>query len=285
MSNTWLNEYSKNITSQTGEDGIIEKILEIIPHNNKWCVEFGAWNGKAYSNTFNLISNKGYSAVLIEGDSIKYKDLINTFKDNKSVIPVNTFVGFDDNSNLDKILGNYDIPLDFDLLSIDIDGNDYHVWDACQIYRPKIVCIEYNPTIPNEVEFVQPKDMKINQGSSLLSIYNLAETKNYKLVAATPYNALFVDAKYFELFNINDNSVQTMRLCKSNLSYIFTGYDGTIFIRGEKILPWHDMQISESKLQTLPAFLRRYPDNYNKIQKKLFYIYRNLKNKILTKQN
>jgi hypothetical protein len=173
----WLTEYACNVTSQYGEDGIIEKVLETLGVNDKWCVEFGSWDGKACSNTYNLISEKGYSAVLIEGNRKRYKDLLKTFTCNDKVIMINKFVGFDKENGLDSILKETSIPVDFDLLSIDIDGNDYHVWKAIEDYKPKAVVIEFNPTIHKTVEFVQPPDPRLQQGSSLLSITKLANSK------------------------------------------------------------------------------------------------------------
>ena len=91
----WLSKFAQNVTSQYGEDGIIEKVLGIIGVNDKWCVEFGSWDGKACSNTYHLITNKSYSAVLIEGNPKRYKDLLKTFGDNNRVTTLNAFVGFD----------------------------------------------------------------------------------------------------------------------------------------------------------------------------------------------
>ena len=51
--------------------------------------------------------------------------------------------------------------------------------------------VEFNPTIPADVEFVQPRDIKINQGS-LLSLTKLGQEKGYELVAALDLNAFFV---------------------------------------------------------------------------------------------
>ena len=133
--NSWLSEFARNVTSQHGENGIIEKVLEVIGQNDKWCVEFGSWDGKKCSNSYDLINSKGYSAVLIEGDSRRFGDLLKTFEENKRVIPVNAFVGFERDDNLDSILKNTKIPHDFDLLSVDIDGNDYHVWEAVHDYK------------------------------------------------------------------------------------------------------------------------------------------------------
>src|SRR3954466_14198505 len=113
----WLLDYKADVYSQTGEDGIIEKILEMLPARNNWCVEFGAWDGKYLSNTLNLINHKEYSAVLIEGSKAKFPELKNNFADNPKVFPINAFVGFDTLNNLDTILGKTPIPKDFDFLS------------------------------------------------------------------------------------------------------------------------------------------------------------------------
>lgn len=272
--NDWLNGFAKSDASQTGEDGIIEKTLQIIGDNNRWCVEFGAWDGRYLSNTYSLVTNKKYSAVLIEGDPNRFHDLEKSCADRSDVIPINAFVGFTEKDGLDSILEATPIPTDFDVLSIDIDGNDYHVWNAVHRYRPKVVVIEYNPTIPNPVEFVQLADMRVMQGSSILSLQRLAKQKGYELVAATRLNAIFVDAKYFDLFGIRDNSVDAIRTDQSNVTYIFNGYDGTVFVRGLGQLGWHSIPYREPKLQQVPRYLRQFPGNYGAIKKGLATIYR-----------
>lgn len=272
--NAWLNEYAENITSQKGEDGIIRKILEIIPDIDNWCVEFGAWDGKQFSNTYNLIQNQNYSAVLIEANQHKLKDLKENFKDNASVYPINAFVGFEEHNNLDTILENTPIPINFDFLSVDIDGNDYYVWEAISKYRPKVVCVEFNPTIPNEVDFVQQKDNNTTQGCSPSALCRLAKLKGYELIAVTSWNVFFVDGKYFNLFNITDNSLNALRLDYSHITYLFTGYDGTTHLSGYKKLPWHSLPYKESRMQQLPGFLRKFPANYNIWQTRLLKLYK-----------
>lgn len=272
--NQWLNEFARNVNSQAGEDGIIEKALEVIKDNDRWCVEFGAWDGIYLSNTYNLIANKSYSAVLIEGDQKRLRDLHKNFQSNKKVNPINAFVGFEENNSLDSLLRITDIPVDFDVLSIDIDGNDYHVWAAVRHYRPKLVVIEYNPTIPNAVEFVQPRNMCITQGSSILAINKLAKRKAYELVAATRLNAIFVDSKYFDLFGIEENSIDAIRTDQSEVTYIFNGYDGTVFIRGCGRLHWHNIPYKEHRMQQVPKWLRKYPENYGVLKKGIAKVYR-----------
>ena len=68
--------YKKNISSQNGEDGIIEEIFKRIKNISDYhCCEFGAWDGKYLSNTYNLIKNHNYNALLIEGDKKRFIEL------------------------------------------------------------------------------------------------------------------------------------------------------------------------------------------------------------------
>ena len=161
-----LKQFKQNVYSQHGEDGIISEILHRISMTcslDQWCVEFGAWDGLHLSNTARLIKEFGYSAVLIEGDTKRAKNLALNFPQS-NVHAINRFISFEGENTLDNILSKTPIPSDFDFLSIDIDGVDYWVLDSMETVRPKIICIEFNPTIPNAVDFVQPKNFSVRQG-------------------------------------------------------------------------------------------------------------------------
>jgi hypothetical protein len=277
MDSKWLLQFAHDVTSQKGEDGIIAKILDVIGSKQGWCVEFGAWDGQHLSNTYNLIANHGFAAVLIEGSAERYRELADRFRENPKVTAVNALVGFTAEDGLDSILSRTAIPTDFDVLSIDIDGNDYHVWKAVSRYRPKLVVIEYNPTIPTAVEFVQPADMSVNQGTSIRSLAKLAKDKGYELVAATEYNGFFIDAKYFPLFGIADNSVEAIRPNENCVSYIFNGFDGTVFLRGYGKVEWHGIPYRESRLQQIPRVFRRFPEMNGPIRRFLSKHYRSLR--------
>ena len=174
-----------DVTSQNGEDGIIAKILEVLGEPRGWCVEFGAWDGRHLSNTYDLIASKGFSAVMIEGSARRCRDLQTTFKDNPRVVALTRVRRLFGRGRPGRHPRAHADSRDFDVLSIDIDGNDYHVWNAVTRYRPRVVVIEYNPTIPTAVDFVQPADMSINQGSSIAAQARLGKEKGYELVAAT----------------------------------------------------------------------------------------------------
>lgn len=272
-----LNQFGMKFASQGGEDGIIQKILEVIETKNNWCVEFGSWDGMYLSNTYNLICNHNYSAVLIEGNKKRFKDLVKNFRSNPNIIPMNTFVGFNNDDCLDIILEKTPIPLDFDVLSIDIDGNDYHIWDAVKKYKPKIVVVEFNPTVPQDVEFIQPKDMNITQGSGILSTVKLANSKGYELAAIESANAIFVKKEFYQLLNIIDNSIDVLWQDKTQITKIFFGFDGTVFLRGLKIHPWQSFPIDENKMQLIPKWARKRFGGQSYLLKKAAKIYRKFK--------
>lgn len=268
-----LLEYESNFTSQCGEDGIIDYALKQLPSTNRWCVDVGAWDGKYLSNTYTPIERLGFSAVLIEVDKDRFSDLKRTYASRPDVVLVNRLVGFENPDSLDNILAETSIPLDFDFLSIDVDGNDYHIWDSLVKFRPKIVVIEFNPTMPNDVDFVQARDIRVSAGSSLAALYRLARTKDYRLIHATAWNAIFVDSKYFSLFNIVDDDPAALRANMSFVTYMFQTYDGKIHIEGNKRLLWHNVPFGASTLQVIPRVVRQYPPLFSLYQRICWRLY------------
>lgn len=274
MEPDYLSHYKKIITSQFGEDGVIEKIFEIIGDSGseKWCVEFGAGDGKTFSNNWNLIVNKGWSAVEIEADKRLYKRLTRTYQGNSRVTCISRRIDFTGANTLEGVLSQTPLPNDFDLLCIDVDGNDYHIWSSLRQYSPRVVMIEFNPTIPADLEFIQPRDMKISQGSSLLSLANLGREKGYELVAALDVNAFFVRREYYPLFRIKDNTPVLVRKINKYETRLFQLYDGTLVLTGNKTLLWRGSRIDENKIQVLPKSARRYPARISFLKKLINYL-------------
>lgn len=275
--NRWFAAYLKNVTSQSGEDGVLERVFEILGIDAGWCVEFGAWDGRHFSNTHNLIAHKGWRGVMIEASARKCRDLVATYAGNDRVICINRFVSFSGPDTLDNILAGTPIPKDFDLLSIDIDGNDYHVWAAVEQYRPKVVIIEFNQTIPNGVEFVQEAAPSVNQGNSLLSLTLLGKRKGYELVAVTELNAIFVQAERFGAFHMTDNSPERLRPHSRDVSQLFQLYDGTIVVTGCTKLLWQNLELRQEDFQIMPACLRVFPPNAGPIRRALQIAWRALR--------
>jgi hypothetical protein len=262
---TYLLKSARNVKSQSGEDGVVDKLLELIGHDpaSAWCVEFGAWDGVHLSNTWNLINKHGYSGVLIEGSAERYQDLLKTYGDVQRVHCLHRLVSFEPGpDSLDSIFADTPMPKVFDVLSIDIDGNDWYVWASMQHYEPRIVVIEYNGTIPNDVAFVQDKDFSLNQGCSLLALIDLGKKKGYELAAVTIHNAIFVRAVDFPKLGIADNSIDAMHFPLYE-GKIFQGYDGTLFNVGLEKLRWTlgPCKVTPTGFQLLPEARRRFGDS------------------------
>jgi hypothetical protein len=181
-----LHKYKNNLYSENGEDGILLELLsrlKIFNHKDIWCVEFGAWDGIRASNTFALVE-KGASAVYIEGNPFRFKDLLKTQKRFRNIIAINAFISPDskDKNSLDTILHKTRIPINFDVLSIDIDSYDCDVWESCKDFMPKIIIIEINSSIPPGVLLRHGKNIS---GNSFSSTLNVGTKKGYKLVSHT----------------------------------------------------------------------------------------------------
>ncbi|HKR03101.1 MAG TPA: hypothetical protein VJY62_00590, partial [Bacteroidia bacterium] len=276
LTKTDLRKYAHSVTSQFGEDGIIEEIFNIIPksHQNHWCIEFGAWDGKFMSNTWNLIQHKNWSGVLVEGSKQKFNDLKNTYKGNSKVELINRLVDFEGKNSLESILAETPLPLDFDVMSMDIDGNDYHVWNSLSYFNPKLVIIEFNCEISNHIDFVQPADMSKLQGSSLLSLIKLGKRKGYELICTTRGNAFFIKQEYFDLFAIDDNSIDVIHKEGINVSpSIFATFDGKVIMTKELRFN-QPLKLTQESLQVFPRSLQFDDESESgRIKKLIKYIF------------
>lgn len=185
-----LNDYAFNRYSQNGENGILEELCARLGITNGWCVEFGAWDGKHLSNTYNLLRHHGWRGVHIEGNAERYQALLATKAELSGRLhTLCTLVEIQGKQSLDALLATTPIPKDFDLLSIDVDSVDAEIWESVQVYRPKVVVIECNMVLPPGVrQRHQPPE---HPGASFSSLVDLGRRKGYQLVANTG-NCFFV---------------------------------------------------------------------------------------------
>jgi hypothetical protein len=206
-----LLEYRDNTYSQNGEDGVLAEItsrLGLRDDAPRWCVEFGAWDGRHLSNTFLLVEKYGWNAVYIEGDPEKYRDLLETVEKQPTIVPVQAMVGRYKwhNSALDKLLRSTSLPQDYDFLSVDIDSYDLDVWESHTEYRPKIVCIEINSTIaPGRMH----RHNSARAGNSFSSTVAVGKKKGYTPVCHTG-NIIFVDNALVGRLDLPAHDVQNV---------------------------------------------------------------------------
>lgn len=249
-----LSQYARNEFSQTGEDGIIAYLVGMI-RPSKFCVEFGAWDGVAMSNT-RALAMTGWSSLMIEANEAKFAELDRNCKMLSKTQALKWKIGLTAPDTIDNALnawvgyGGEQIGV----MSIDIDGADYHIWDG-MVARPQILIIEHNPTIPKDVAFVQARNMSIHHGSSLLSLVDLGKKKGYELVATTSFNAIFVRSE----LKVGTAVGEAFAAHKPVLDgRIFQGYDGTIFVVGMDKLLWLDIPVTSDDFQILPRSAREW---------------------------
>jgi hypothetical protein len=131
---------------------------------------------------------RGWRVAFIEGDPKRFSALKRNFEKTHNVRTIEAWVTPAGESSLDDILARAGIE-EIDFLSVDIDGDDYHVIAAMKAI-PKVICVEFNPTMPPPLEIVSRLGM--SEGTSLAAFESLARQKGYALIHATKWNAFLV---------------------------------------------------------------------------------------------
>ena len=175
--------FEKRVCSQNGEDGIISAIFTRIGATNKYFVEFGVEDGKVCNTR--LLRRRGWNGLQMDP------------ADDKDGFVKKEFITAE---NVESLFTKYEVPEEPDLLSLDIDGNDYWVWKAISRFSPRVIIIEYNATIPPQ----EPKTIKYDPefrwdrtdyfGAGLGALVKLGRKKGYTLVGVNSngVNAFFV---------------------------------------------------------------------------------------------
>lgn len=190
-----LNAYERRISSQNGEDGIIAEIFDRIGTTNRTFAEFGVEDGSECNSAY-LARECGWNGVFIEADPQRIAALAARYAGK----PVRIVEAFITAENITSLFAKHAVPRDLDLLSIDIDGNDYWIWEALGEYRPRVVVIEYNPTHPPPERWVMAYDAAHRwkrdgyYGASLSSLEALGARLGYALIGTnrSGVNAFFV---------------------------------------------------------------------------------------------
>jgi hypothetical protein len=201
----FLEKYGLKVFSQFDEDGIIEEIFRRIGEKSKTFVEFGVQDGLESNSHFLL--HKGWTGLWLEGSKKHCKQIQKLFAKpiSKRQLTVQNY--FITAENIDEIIHTYistlrhsDFAEELDLLSIDVDGNDYWIWKAIECVKPRVIVIEYNSKFPPNFEWIMQYNAKHlwekddNIGASLKSFELLGKQKGYNLVGTSVAgsNAFFV---------------------------------------------------------------------------------------------
>ena len=171
-----LDNFEGKRYSQNGEDGVLRVIFDLIGTVERYYVEFGVGDGSE-CNTRNLRERYWFGLMMDR----EHEDL-----------NINLRREFVTGENVVELFQEYDVPLDFDLLSVDMDFNDFYVLRAILSggYRPRVVVVEYNSYHPPDKDCVVEYDPSAVWdgtnyfGASILSYFRLGRANGYSLVYA-----------------------------------------------------------------------------------------------------
>ncbi|MFN8250309.1 MAG: hypothetical protein U0V75_00410 [Ferruginibacter sp.] len=197
---TSLDEVAFRVFSQRGEDGIIQYICSKIPLPDKTFIEFGVEN-YTESNT-RLLLFENWRGLVMDSSRLNIRFIKKDFIYWKyDLTAMHSFITAE---NINGIIAGYTSNNDPGLLSIDIDGNDYWVWEAISCIQPRVVICEYNAvfgsdhavSIPYNPAFIKNKAHYscLYFGASLPALCLLAEKKGYDFIgtSAAGVNAFFI---------------------------------------------------------------------------------------------
>lgn len=263
-----LLRHASNVTSQGGEDGIIRHIVQCVSASSEapWLVEIGSWDGTHLSNSFSLLHDAvPWHGLLVEASPVRSQAAQNLYADNACVTCVCALAA---PGSFAALLQEHGVPDDLDLLSIDIDGGDYHLLAALRptTIRPRLVVVEFNPTVPNSVTYIQADAPGVHKGSSLRALTVLGAEIGYRLVCCTSFNAFLLRADLCPLvpdcppehgdldallFSLHPEDMTTSML---------QTYDGELKYAGVLKLLWADppVAINAQLLQALKAKDRKF---------------------------
>ena len=199
-----LIRFGQKVYSQCDEDGIIREIFRRIGTTNKQFVEFGIGDGTE-NNTLALLFD-GWTGLWIEGsqestDSIRNQ--IPSVIDSGRLTVSNSFITVE---NIDQLISQSISNTEIDFLSVDIDGNDFHVFNAIECVRPRVIAMEYNAKFAPPIKYC----MKYRPdhtwqrddcfGASLKFLESELTKKGYALVGCSlsGANAFFVQTELVE---------------------------------------------------------------------------------------
>ncbi len=193
-----LHRFEYQVFSQNGEDGVLLEIFRRIGTTNRTFLEIGVGDGLENNTTFFL--TQGWKGYWVDGDIDAINKISKTFWKPLSNGQLTVKQSLVTAENIASVLDDLKVPIEVDLLSLDIDRNTYFVWKALKHLRPRTVIIEYNSQFPPPIEWtVEYKpDLTYNctayMGASLKAYERLGDELGYVLVGCetSGINAFFV---------------------------------------------------------------------------------------------
>jgi hypothetical protein len=210
-----ISSYEFSIFSQWGDDGIIDYLINNLNIKNKSFIEFGVQDYTECNTKF-LLMNRNWRGLIIDEST----NLINKIKNSDIYwrYDLTAIKSFITKKNINNIFKDNNFVGTIGLLSIDIDGNDYWIWDSINSVDPEIVIIEYNSrlgfekaiTIPYREDFERKKAhySNIYYGASLKALINLGKKKNYIFIGCNSAG----NNAYFIKSNLENSKIKEIKI-------------------------------------------------------------------------
>lgn len=190
------------VYSQFEEDGLLLFLFAVIGIKSKTFIDVGAGDC-ILSNCANLAVNFGWHGLFIDGNPAKIERGRKYYASHPDtgLFPPKFSCAMVKRENINQIIEEAGFCGEVDLLSIDIDGNDYWIWDALEVVAPRVVIIEThvefglrNIVVPYAPDYVYPGRHPDYLGASPVAVVKLAEKKGYRLVGANRFgfNTIYV---------------------------------------------------------------------------------------------
>ncbi len=189
--------------SQSDEDGLLLFLFAALGTTNRTFVDIGSGNGVYGSNCANLAVNFGWHGLFIDGAEASISQGIEFYKKHPDTFlyPPKFKCAIVTRENVNQLIQECGFEGEVDLMTIDIDGNDYWVWDGLECIQPRVVIIEthvefgyHNIVVPYDREYVYPGRHPDYHGASPVAMVRLANRKGYRLVGANRFgfNTIYV---------------------------------------------------------------------------------------------
>ena len=193
-----LAPYGYTAYSQSDDDGIIQEIYRRIGVTNRQFIDFGCADGIENNTTYLILT--GWSGLWMDGGAENIRSVNTHFEEYVRSGKLKARQAMVTTENINDFIRAADLDAEPDLLNIDIDGNDYWIWEAIDVVRPRVVIIEYNATFRPPYKVVQEYQPERGWasdnyfGASLQALEALGARKGYALVGCNfaGSNAFFV---------------------------------------------------------------------------------------------
>jgi hypothetical protein len=226
--------YEFKVYSQWGEDGIIDHLVRSIPINNKSFVEFGV-ETYVEANTLFLLKQRNWRGLVIDGSQANIQAIKRSSTYWK--YDLQAICAFIDKDNINHLIQSYGLYGDIGILSVDVDGNDYWIWQAIDCISPRIVIAEYNSvfgpvsplSVPYDPCFVRTlkHQSKLYYGASISALSYLAKEKGYCLVAGNSAGN--------NVFFVRSDCMAGLSTLSPQEAYVQAGFRESVDTKGEVI--------------------------------------------------